>query len=185
MPLGFGPIGRRAIMGHNENFFFQSLADPATVALVLTTFAPTVATPRTVHPASAALIITGFAPIIGVNITASPASASLVVTGYSPTVLTPRNIGVARPAAATLIITGYAPEITLTFLDDVHRYKARRPDEEFATPGGRSLDGESYVMAGLNVASGTPAARSQAEVLYIPRGWRDDSPATSSPTRVE
>ncbi len=81
---------------------------PGTVALVLTEFAPTVATPRLVTPARAPLVLTGFAPIVSTPRLITPAKASFVLATFVPTVTTPRLV---TPAKASLALATFAPSI--------------------------------------------------------------------------
>lgn len=81
---------------------------PTTVALVLTTYAPTVATPRVVTPTTAALTLTTFAPTVSTPVNCTPSTAALTLTAYAPTVATPVN---CTPTTRALALTAYAPTV--------------------------------------------------------------------------
>lgn len=105
-------------------------ATPSTVSLALTSYAPTVLTPRTVTPPTASLSLTGFAPTVATPRVVTPGIAELglsslaptIVFGalvtpgiaelalgtFTPTVLTPRAV---TPPTATLTITPFAPTV--------------------------------------------------------------------------
>lgn len=82
---------------------------PATGTLTLTTFAPTIKTPRTVVPSTATLLTTTFAPDIKISIIVTPPTKTLTITSFAPSILTPRVI---IPPTKSLILTSFAPTIS-------------------------------------------------------------------------
>jgi len=62
-------------------------AVPPTLALVLTTYASTVLTPRLVTPSTLALTLTTYAPVFGIGVI--PSTLALILTTYAPTITTP------------------------------------------------------------------------------------------------
>ncbi len=93
---------------------FKSVASGTTVtpgpaSLTLTTFAPTVQTPRLVTPGTASLTITAFAPTITIGTRVVPNTATLTLTAFTPSVSNPRLV---TPGLATLTLTTFAPTVT-------------------------------------------------------------------------
>ena len=86
---------------------------PATKALTLTTFAPTVLTPVTVTPDTTALVLTTYAPGVAANAgRRSHLFVALTIATFAPTVSATLNITVT-PDTASLTLTGLAPVIRL------------------------------------------------------------------------
>jgi hypothetical protein len=85
---------------------------PGTASLVTATFAPTVATPRSVTPTPASLTTTTFAPTVTVpnNVLVTPTTASLTTAAFAPTVTTPRTV---TPSVASLTTATFAPRLDL------------------------------------------------------------------------
>jgi hypothetical protein len=83
---------------------------PTTAALVLTTFAPTVLTPRLVTPTTAALVLTTFAPTVATPVLVTPGKASLVLTTFAPTVTAPQLV---TPTTAALVLATFAPTVVV------------------------------------------------------------------------
>jgi len=81
---------------------------PTTQALTLATFAPTVLAPRVVTPPTTALVIATFAPSVTVGVRVTPPTLALITTGLAPTVSTPRLV---MPAALTLTVATFAPTV--------------------------------------------------------------------------
>lgn len=84
---------------------------PGTGTLILTGYAPTVATPRLITPTTGALTLTGYAPTVAIPVTVTPSTGSLTLTGYAPAVTTPV---VVTPSTGDLVLTGYAPTVTVS-----------------------------------------------------------------------
>jgi len=82
---------------------------PTTAALTLTTFAPTVLTPRLVTPGVVALALTTFAPTVGIGVVVTPTTAVLTLTSFNPTVQTPV---VVTLGVLALTLTTFAPTVT-------------------------------------------------------------------------
>ncbi len=81
---------------------------PSTLALALTTYAPTVLTPRLVTPAVLALVLTAYAPTILTPVLATPGTLALAITTYIPSV----TIGtLSTPSTLALALTTYAPTV--------------------------------------------------------------------------
>lgn len=84
---------------------------PSTLALTLTTFAPTVTTSNnvTVTPPTVSLVLTAFAPTVTIsnNIVVTPGTQSLIISTFVPVL----QIGVT-PSTGSLIITGFVPNVT-------------------------------------------------------------------------
>ena len=83
---------------------------PGTASLTLTTFAPTVATPRNVTPGIATLTLTTFAPTVATPRNVTPGTASLTLTSFAPTVTTTAHVNVT-PGTASLVLTLFAPTV--------------------------------------------------------------------------
>ncbi len=83
---------------------------PPTLALILTTFAPTISIPVSVTPLTLALLITSHTPFIAVGqaVWVIPPTLALILTFYSPTV---SITGLVSPPTLALILTTYAPTI--------------------------------------------------------------------------
>ncbi len=91
---------------------------PTTRALVLSTFAPTVSTPRLVTPATRALVLATFAPAVVVGKTVTPTTRALVLSTFAPTVV----VAIRQPTVATyqvFVRTGS----TLALLAELGRYR--------------------------------------------------------------
>lgn len=84
---------------------------PTTAALTLTTFAPTVTTPRTVTPSTASLTLTTFTPTVSTPQTVTPATASLTLTTFAPTV-TAGGSQTVTPTPASLSLSTFAPTVS-------------------------------------------------------------------------
>ena len=87
------------------------LVTPPTRALTLTTFAPAVLTPRVVTPGVLALTIISFAPTVSTPLLVVPPTRALSLTAYAPAVLTPRLV---TPSTLALTLTTFAPTVTVT-----------------------------------------------------------------------
>lgn len=96
----------RGIMIEAE--FSSILVIPGAATLTLTTFAPTVSTPRLVTPPAATLTLASFAPSVTVGVSVTPPTAALVTTTFAPSVLTPRLV---TPPTTALIITAFVPSV--------------------------------------------------------------------------
>ena len=86
---------------------------PPTLALTLTTYAPTVSVSGNiiVTPSTLALTLTSYAPIIGLKVT--PSTLALILTTFAPSI----NISadkIVTPPTLALILTTYAPVVTAT-----------------------------------------------------------------------
>src|SRR3990167_9829518 len=68
------------------------LVTPVTATLTLTTYAPTVSTPRLVTPGTATLALTGFAPSVLAHRLVTPSTVALNITTYAPSVAAPRLV---------------------------------------------------------------------------------------------
>lgn len=79
---------------------------PTTAALVLTGFAPTVATPRAVVPGVATLVLTGKVAAIAAPRVLTPGKATLALSTFAPSVAAPRLV---TPGKSSLVLTGFAP----------------------------------------------------------------------------
>jgi hypothetical protein len=79
----------------------------STATLTLTSFAPTVSTPRLVTPTTLSLTLATFSPVVTTtsNATATPSTLSLVIDSFTPDVATPQ---LATPSTATLTLTAFA-----------------------------------------------------------------------------
>lgn len=90
---------------------------PSSLALTITTFAPTVTTTdhQTVTPSTAALSITTFAPTVTAtaNVSVTVPTATLTITTFAPTVTVTDHVTVT-PSTAALTITTFAPTVTVT-----------------------------------------------------------------------
>lgn len=89
---------------------------PGIATLTLTTFAPTVLTPRVVTPGIATLTLTRFAPTVSVgggSQVVTPGFVALTLTTFAP-VVTASNHQTVIPGVATLTTTRFAPTITTT-----------------------------------------------------------------------
>lgn len=84
---------------------------PSTVALALTTFAPTVSTPRLVTPTTLALALTTFAPTVRLGISVVPSTVALTITTFAPTVSVTDN-KLVTPGVVALTIATFAPTVT-------------------------------------------------------------------------
>lgn len=84
-------------------------ATPSTLALALTTFAPTVSAPRLCTPTTKALTITTFAPTVTVGTLCTPATRALTITAFAPTVSAPR---LCTPATKALTLATFAPTVS-------------------------------------------------------------------------
>jgi ribosomal protein S19 len=82
---------------------------PDTLALALTTYAPTVAIALTATPATLALTLTTYAPTAAIALTATPDTVALALTTYAPTVTTGVRV---TPDTVALALTTYAPTVT-------------------------------------------------------------------------
>jgi len=93
---------------------------PAAGSLVLTGYAPTVASPIYQTPGVGALAFTGYAPSVSISQsrTIAPGVASLSLTGYAPSVGVSQLHAIA-PGAGSLSISGHAPTITIQVYDDL------------------------------------------------------------------
>lgn len=100
------------------------LVTPSTLALTLTTYAPSIAIDLEVVPTTLALELTGYAPTVTATAhqLVTPTTLALSLTEYAPTVLTPRLV---TPTTLALTLTPYIPgvyvyvfkELTQTLLD--------------------------------------------------------------------
>lgn len=90
---------------------------PGTLALTLTSFAPTVSVTanQLVTPGTASLVTTGFAPTVSVtaNQLVTPGTLALSLTTFSPTISVTDNQTVT-PGTLALVITSFAPTVTAT-----------------------------------------------------------------------
>src|SRR5436190_7812058 len=86
---------------------------PTTLSLTLTTFEPSVLTPRVVTPPTKALTLTEFAPTVLTPRVVVPPTKALVLTTYAPTVGSANN-KVVTPGTASLLVTEFAPTISIT-----------------------------------------------------------------------
>ena len=87
------------------------LATPTTLALILTTYAPTVSTPVLVTPTTLALTLSTFAPSIAIDFKVIPATLVLTLTSYAPSTI----VGyIFTPSTLALLLTFYAPSLTIT-----------------------------------------------------------------------
>lgn len=86
------------------------LVTPATLALTLTTYAPSINVGRTVTPSTLALAITTYVPAIGItqHVKVTPTTLALILTKFAPTVSTPRLV---TPSTLALLLTTYVPSI--------------------------------------------------------------------------
>lgn len=82
---------------------------PSTAALTLTSYAPTVSTPRVVTPSTAALTLTTFAPTVATPVNCTPTTRALTLTTFAPTVATPVAV---TPTTTALALTTYAPTVS-------------------------------------------------------------------------
>lgn len=85
------------------------LVTPGTLAMSLTAYAPTAVAPRVVTPGTLALALTSYTPAAGSPVEARPGVVNLSLTAFAPTVSAPR---VVTPGAASLATTAYAPTVS-------------------------------------------------------------------------
>lgn len=109
---------------------------PTPASLSLSTFAPSVATPRNVVPSTAALTLSSFAPSVAVDTSVTPTTTALTITTYEPSVVATTHYN-AIPSPASLTITTYAPTVQAQGLpttsviyggDDAPRRKKRKKE---------------------------------------------------------
>lgn len=84
---------------------------PGTLALTLTTYSPTVLTPRLVTPPTLALTLTTYTPSVIIGVIVTPSTLALILTSYAPTVGISDHITVT-PATLALSLTTYAPAVS-------------------------------------------------------------------------
>lgn len=84
---------------------------PTTLALAITTYAPTVTASdhQVATPTTLALAITTYAPVIAIDRTLTPTTLALILTTYAPTVSTPRLV---TPTTLALAVTLYTPTVS-------------------------------------------------------------------------
>lgn len=102
-PLSTNPLSALTAAGGNVT------VTPTTLALTLTTFAPTVSTPRLVTPTTLALTISTFAPTVTVGVRVTPTTLALTISAFAPTVSTPRLV---TPTTLALTISAFAPTVS-------------------------------------------------------------------------
>lgn len=86
------------------------IVTPPTLSLSLTTFVPVVQISRIVVPQTLALTISTFAPTVIFPIVATPGTLSLSLTTFEPTVTAGQGVTVTPPTVA-LSLTGLAPTV--------------------------------------------------------------------------
>src|SRR5204863_175913 len=86
---------------------------PTTLSLTLTTFEPSVLTPRVVTPPTKALTLTEFAPTVLTPRVVTPGVKNFTLTKFSPTVLIQDNKTVT-PGTSSLVVGAYAPTVSIT-----------------------------------------------------------------------
>lgn len=89
----------------------NQLVTPTTLALTLTLYASVVSTPRLVTPPTLALVLTTYIPGITVGIRSTPSTLALVLTAYIPTITTSSH-QLLTPTTLALILTKYAPTVS-------------------------------------------------------------------------
>jgi hypothetical protein len=91
------------------------IVTPTTATLSLTTFAPTVSTPRVATPSTLALTTSTFAPTVTTtqHVVVTPSTAALVTEAFAPTV-TVSNHQVVTPTTLALVVSSFAPTVTAT-----------------------------------------------------------------------
>lgn len=91
----------------------NQLVTPSTLALTLTAFAPTVLTPRLVTPATLALVTATFAPTVLAPRLVTPSTLALTLTTFAPTVTAGAGT-VVTPGVLALVLTAFAPDVTVS-----------------------------------------------------------------------
>jgi hypothetical protein len=87
------------------------LVTPGTQTLTLTTFAPSVLAPRLITPTTRALTLTTFAPVVSAPRMVTPGTLALTLTAFAPSVAVPRLV---TPGTAALVLTAFAPIVSVS-----------------------------------------------------------------------
>lgn len=134
--------GSLILTGYAPTVATPRLVTPTTGTLVLQGYAPTVATPVAVTPTTGPLVLTGYAPTVATPVVVTPMTGSLVLTGYAPTVTTGGTSVAVTPDTLTLTLTGYAPDVLVQTPVRIYGVPPLKPRRR---PAVREIQGVGYV----------------------------------------